>query len=136
MPQHIAQLSLLVDDHDRAIAWYTTALNFELIEDVHLSNTKRWVVIAPKGSNGTRILLAKATTPEQVAAIGDQCGGRVFLFLHTDDLARDHAHMTKAGVEFIRGPEQQPWGLVAVFRDLHGNLWDLIQPKASGATSV
>ncbi len=136
MPQHIAQLSLLVDDHDRAIAWYTTALNFELIEDLHLSNTKRWVVIAPKGSNGTRILLAKATTPEQVAAIGDQCGGRVFLFLHTDDLARDHAHMTKAGVEFIWGPEQQPWGLVAVFRDLHGNLWDLIQPKASGATSV
>lgn len=128
MPQHIAQFALLVDDHDRAIAWYISSLDFELIEDTILSDTKRWVVIAPKGSTGSRILLARATTPEQVAAIGDQCGGRVFLFLHTDDLTRDHAHMVKAGVEFIRAPEQQPWGLVAVFRDLYGNLWDLIQP--------
>jgi uncharacterized glyoxalase superfamily protein PhnB len=130
MPQHIAQLALLVDEYDRAIAWYTTALQFELIEDTPLSDTKRWVVIAPKGSSGSRILLARASSAEQVAAIGDQCGGRVFLFLHTDDLLRDHAHMEKAGVVFIRAPEQQPWGLVAVFRDLYGNLWDLIQPNA------
>ncbi len=128
MPQHIAQLALLVDEYDRAITWYTTSMNFELIEDRPLSDTKRWVVVAPKGSNTSRILLARATTSQQVAAIGDQCGGRVFLFLHTDDLLRDHAHMIKAGVEFIRGPEQQPWGLVAVIRDLYGNLWDLIQP--------
>ena len=128
MPQHIAQLALLVDEYDRAIAWYTTSMNFEVIEDSPLSDTKRWVVIAPKGSNASRILLARATTPQQVAAIGDQCGGRVLVFLHTDDLLRDHAHMVQAGVEFIRGPEQQPWGQVAVFRDLYGNLWDLIQP--------
>jgi uncharacterized glyoxalase superfamily protein PhnB len=130
MPQHIAQLALLVDEYDRAIAWYTTVLQFELIEDSPLSETKRWVVIAPKGSSGSRILLARASSAEQVAAIGDQCGGRVFLFLHTDDLLRDHAHMLKAGVAFIRAPEHQPWGLVAVFRDLYGNLWDLIQPNA------
>lgn len=130
MPQHIAQLALLVDEYDRAIAWYTTVLQFELIEDSPLSETKRWVVIAPKGSSGSRILLARASSAEQVAAIGDQCGGRVFLFLHTDDLMRDHAHMVMAGVAFIRAPEQQPWGLVAVFRDLYGNLWDLIQPNA------
>jgi uncharacterized glyoxalase superfamily protein PhnB len=130
MPQHIAQLALLVDEYDRAIAWYTTVLQFELIEDTPLIDSKRWVVIAPRGSSGSRILLARASSPQQVAAIGDQCGGRVFLFLHTDDLLRDHAQMTQAGVEFIRTPEQQPWGLVAVFRDLYGNLWDLIQVGA------
>jgi uncharacterized glyoxalase superfamily protein PhnB len=130
MPQHIAQLALLVDEYDRAIAWYTSALQFELIEDSPLSDTKRWVVIAPRGSSCSRILLARASSVEQVAAIGDQCGGRVFLFLHTDDLLRDHANMVKVGVAFIRAPEQQPWGLVAVFRDLYGNLWDLIQPNA------
>ena len=129
MTQRIAQFALLVDDYDRAIEWYTSRLDFELLEDTVLSDTKRWVRIAPKGSAGCNILLAKASAPEQVARIGDQCGGRVFLFLHTDDLVRDHAAMKAKGVEFVREPEQQPWGTVAVFRDLYGNLWDLIQPK-------
>lgn len=128
MTQHIAQLALLVDDYDRAIAWYTEMLGFELIEDTALSATKRWVLLAPKGSDGCRILLARAASPEQIAAIGNQSGGRVFLFLHTDDFVRDHAHMVSKGVEFVRAAEQQPWGLVAVFRDLYGNLWDLVQP--------
>lgn len=126
MTQHIAQLALLVDDYDRAIAWYTEMLGFELIEDTRLSDTKRWVLIAPKGSNGCRILLARAASPEQIATIGNQSGGRVFLFLHTDDFAGDHALMVSKGVEFVRAPERQPWGMVAVFRDLYGNLWDLV----------
>lgn len=128
MTQHIAQLALLVDDYDRAIVWYTEMLGFALIEDTRLSDTKRWVLLAPKGSSGFRILLARAASPEQIAAVGNQSGGRVFLFLHTDDFAGDHAAMVSKGVEFVRAPEQQAWGMVAVFRDLYGNLWDLVQP--------
>ncbi|MEO8589112.1 MAG: VOC family protein [Flavobacteriales bacterium] len=128
MSQRLAQLALLVDDYDRAIAWYTGKLGFELIEDTSLSETKRWVLLAPKGSTGCRILLARAASPEQVAAIGNQSGGRVFLFLHTDDFHTDHAAMKANGVEFVREAEQQPWGMVAVFRDLYGNLWDFIGP--------
>lgn len=128
MVKHIAYFALIVDEYDRAIEWYTSALGFVLIEDTALSATKRWVVIAPPGSTGSSILLARAASPEQVAAIGNQCGGRVFLFLHTDDFLRDHAALKAKGVEFVREPELQPWGMVAVFRDLYGNLWDLIEP--------
>ncbi|MBL0046251.1 MAG: VOC family protein [Flavobacteriales bacterium] len=128
MVKRIAYFTLIVDEYDRAIEWYTSALGFVLIEDTALSATKRWVVIAPPGSTGSSILLARAASPEQVAAIGNQCGGRVFLFLHTDDFHRDHAALKAKGVEFVREPELQPWGMVAVFRDLYGNLWDLIEP--------
>lgn len=131
MAQRLAHIALLVDDYDRAIAWYTEKLGFELIEDTTLGEGKRWVLLAPRGSQECRILLARAATPEQVAAIGHQSGGRVFLFLHTDDFRRDHAAMKAKGVEFVREPEMQSWGTVAVFRDAYGNLWDLIQPGAT-----
>lgn len=131
MAQHLAHIALLVDDYDRAISWYTNKLGFELIEDSPLDGTKRWVLIAPRGGHGCRILLARATGERQVDAIGAQSGGRVFLFLHTDDLQRDHAEMTAQGVEFVRGPVVERWGAVAVFRDLYGNLWDLVQPSRS-----
>lgn len=127
MAQHIAQFALVVDDYDRAIAWFTGKLGFTVIEDTVLSDTKRWVLIAPKGSTGCRVLLARAASPEQTKAIGNQAGGRVFLFLHTDDFARDYAALKENGVEFVREAGQQPWGMVAVFRDLYGNLWDFIE---------
>lgn len=127
MAQELAYIALLVDDYDRAIAWYTGKLGFELMEDTVLGSEKRWVRVAPQGSMGCQLLLARAASPQQVAAIGDQSGGRVFLFLQTEDLHRDHQRMCDAGVEFVRQPEQQPWGTVAVFKDLYGNLWDLIQ---------
>lgn len=126
MAQHIAQFALVVDDYDRAIAWYTSKLGFALVEDTVLSPTKRWVLLAPKGSTGCRVLLARAASPEQEKAIGNQSGGRVFLFLHTNEFARDYATLQEKGVEFVREAEQQPWGRVAVFRDLYGNLWDLV----------
>ena len=130
MPQRIAYFTLIVDDYDRAIEWYTNTLGFALIEDTALSATKRWVLIASPDATGSGILIAQASSPQQVAAIGNQCGGRVFLFLHTDDFIRDHAALKSKGVEFVREPEQQPWGMVAVFRDLYGNLWDLVEPVA------
>lgn len=136
MPQHLAHIALLVDDYDRAITWFTRKLGFKLIEDTMLSPEKRWVLIAPDGSGPCRILLARAVGPQQVAAIGNQSGGRVFLFLHTDDCQRDVARMKAEGVEFARELEQQPWGTVAVFKDLYGNLWDLIQPEASAPSST
>jgi catechol 2,3-dioxygenase-like lactoylglutathione lyase family enzyme len=129
MSQRIAQLALLVDDYDRAIAWYTHALSFVVVEDEQLSDTKRWVLLAPDAEAVCRILLARATDPAQIAAIGNQSGGRVFLFLHTDDFHGTHATMVAKGVTFVRAPETQPWGTVAVFRDLYGNLWDLIGPE-------
>ena len=128
MPQHLAHVALLVDDYDRAIRWYTGMLGFELVEDTRLSEEKRWVLLAPRGSTGCNILLARAANAEQATAIGDQSGGRVFLFLHTDDFQRDHAHMRARGVEFVREPVTERWGTVAVFKDLYGNLWDLIGP--------
>ncbi len=127
MAQQLAHIALLVDDYDHAIAWYTQKLGFELVEVTVLSPEKRWVLIAPRGSSGCRLLLARAASPEQIAAIGNQSGGRVFLFLHTDDCLRDYTMMKEAGVDFVREPEQQPWGTVTVFKDLYGNLWDLIQ---------
>ena len=128
MKQSIIHIALVVKDYDEAIHFYTQVLNFDLIEDTYQpEQDKRWVVIAPPNSTGTTILLAKASAPEQEPFIGNQAGGRVFLFLNTDDFWRDYNKMTSKGVEFIRDPVEQPYGTVAVFKDLYGNLWDLIQ---------
>ncbi|TYC49738.1 VOC family protein [Rhodobacterales bacterium] len=129
MQQHLGAIALLVPDYDEAIAFYVGKAGFELIEDTRLSETKRWVQVAPKGSNETRLLLAKADGPDQLAAIGNQTGGRVFLFLNTDDFDRDHAAMTAAGITFLEAPRDEPYGKVAVFRDPFGNKWDLIEHK-------
>jgi len=129
MKQYLAQISLVVRDYDEAIEYYTQVLNFELIEDTQLSEHKRWVVIKPRGQeSGCKILLAKASTDEQIQSIGNQTGGRVFLFLHTDDFMRDYSEYKKKGVEFIRPIQQETYGTVSVFKDLYGNLWDLIEP--------
>jgi len=130
MTQSLALVSLLVRDYDEAIAFYTGVLGFRLIEDTPLpEQNKRWVVVAPQGPPGTALLLARASTDEQVASIGNQCAGRVFLFLHTDDLGRDLALYRSRGVVFVREPMEAPYGKVAVFQDLYGTLWDLIEPK-------
>jgi len=126
MKQHIAHIALIVKDYDEAIRFYTEKLNFDLIEDTELSDTKRWVLVRPKGDNSCRILLAKAVGDEQTSAIGNQTGGRVFLFLYTDDFWRDYNAMLKKGVAFVREPKNEAYGTVAVFKDLYGNLWDLI----------
>ncbi|TNE60630.1 MAG: VOC family protein [Alphaproteobacteria bacterium] len=128
MAQRIALVSLLVADYDEAIAWYTEKLGFDLIEDTAEAD-KRWVVVAPCGGDGgCRILLAEAKNDAERAAIGNQTGGRVFLFLNTDDFGRDYRRMLDAGVPFVRGPVYEPYGTVAVFQDLYGNQWDLIEP--------
>lgn len=127
MKQFIGAVTLVVPDYDAAVAFYTKKLGFELVQDTPLSETKRWVLVAPKGSSETRLLLAKADGSTQQAAIGNQAGGRVFLFLNTDDFDRDHAAMTAAGVEFLEDPRTEPYGKVAVFQDPFGNQWDLIQ---------
>ena len=132
MKQHLALISLVVADYDEAIAFYTGVLNFELCEDTPLGGGKRWVVVRPPGSLGCGLLLAKADGAAQTARIGDQTGGRVFLFLETDDFARDHARMLAAGVRFVRPPRQESYGTVAVFEDLYGNRWDLIQSVRRG----
>lgn len=130
MAQMIAAVALVVPDYEEAIAWYTGVLGFELVEDTPLAGGKRWVLVAPRGgSSGTRLLLARAANPEQHASIGNQTGGRVFLFLHTDDFERDHAAYLARGVEFVEPPRHESYATVAVFRDLYGNRWDLIQPK-------
>ncbi|MBK8086504.1 MAG: VOC family protein [Chitinophagaceae bacterium] len=129
MKQQIAHIALVVRDYDEAIDFYTGKLSFTLVEDTVLSETKRWVRIAPPGSSGTQLLLAKAAKDEQVSRIGNQTGGRVFLFLYTDDFWRDQQQMLKKGIEFVREPVAEPYGTVAVFKDLYGNLWDLIEPK-------
>lgn len=118
----------MVRDYDEALAFYCNKLRFTLVEDTYQpEQDKRWVVVAPPGSSGTTLLLARATTPAQVAAIGNQTGGRVFLFLETDDFWRDYNALRAAGVRFVREPKQAPYGTVAVFADLYGNLWDLVQ---------
>jgi len=132
MNQNLALVALVVRDYDEAIAHYCGALGFRLVEDTPLGDGKRWVVVRPKGDSGSGLLLARAAGPEQEAAIGNQSGGRVFLFLHTDDFHRDHARLLANGVRFIRGPVAEPYGTVAVFEDLHGNRWDLIQPATPG----
>lgn len=128
MAQTLALVALVVRDYDEALGFYVGVLGFELIEDTNLGGEKRWVVVAPPGGAGARLLLARAVGPEQSSRIGDQTGGRVFLFLNTDDLAADHARLTAAGVRFVRPPKREPYGTVAVFEDLYGNLWDLIEP--------
>jgi catechol 2,3-dioxygenase-like lactoylglutathione lyase family enzyme len=131
MRQSIALVSLVVRDYDEALAFYIGKLGFELIEDTYIpEQDKRWVVVTPPGGGESRLLLARASNDEQRARIGDQTGGRVFLFLYTDDLERDVARYRAAGVTFVREPIQQPYGAVAVFRDLYGNQWDLLQPRA------
>ena len=127
--QHIAALALLVPDYDEALAYYTGVLGFSCVQDDDMGGGKRFVAVAPPGGD-TRLVLARAATPAQATRIGDQTGGRVFLFLHTDDFARDHAAYLARGVEFREAPRQEPYGTVAVFRDKFGNLWDLIQPRA------
>ena len=125
----IAQLSLLVKDYDEAIDFYVSRLGFVLIEDTRLSETKRWVLVAPSAeAGGCRLLLAKAVGEEQLSRVGDQTGGRVFLFLHTDDIRRDHARLVAKEVRVVREPTAMPYGTVLVFADLYGNLWDMIEP--------
>ena len=129
MPQKIGYVSLLVRDYDEAIKYFTEMLLFDLVEDTPLADGRRWVLVAPPGSSETRILLAKAATPEQDARIGDQAGGRVLLFLHTDDFWRDYDDMKWRGVRFRETPRREDYGTVAVFEDLYGNRWDLLQPR-------
>jgi catechol 2,3-dioxygenase-like lactoylglutathione lyase family enzyme len=131
MKQHIAHIALLVDDYDDAINFYTKKLNFDLIEDTALSKGKRWVLVRPKGANECCLLLAKAVGDEQISRIGNQTGGRVFLFLYTDDFWRDYNAMLVKGINFIREPKVEAYGTVAVFEDLYGNLWDLLEIKDS-----
>jgi len=127
--QRIAHISLVVREYDEAIEFYTEKLGFRLIEDTRLSDTKRWVIVAPSGANECCLLLAKASDEKQRAAIGNQTGGRVFLFLFTDDLWRDYQNMSGKGIHFVRPPRQEEYGTVAVFEDLYGNLWDLLEPN-------
>jgi len=129
MKQTLGHIALVVRDYDEALEFFTQTLNFKLIEDTRLSETKRWVLVVPPGSDGTSLLLAQAATPEQATRIGNQTGGRVFLFLYTDDFWRDYNEMTARKVKFTRPPSEEPYGTVAVFEDLYGNQWDLLQRK-------
>lgn len=129
MRQSIGCVALLVRDYDEAIRFYVDTLDFELLEDTFIpAQNKRWVLVAPPGSTESRLLLARAANPEQEARVGDQTGGRVFLFLHTDDFWRDYRRYQERGVVFVREPKVEPYGTVAVFQDLYGNRWDLLQP--------
>ena len=129
MNQQIVHMALVVRDYDEAIRFYTQKLHFTLKEDTVLSDTKRWVLVCPPGNSSTCLLLAKAATEEQASRIGNQTGGRVFLFLSTDDFWRDYTAMQAKGIHFVREPAEEVYGTVAVFEDLYGNLWDLIQYK-------
>jgi catechol 2,3-dioxygenase-like lactoylglutathione lyase family enzyme len=134
MNRKLAMVALVVDDYDEAISFFVGKLDFELVEDVPVpEQDKRWVVVAPPGSE-TRLLLARAAAPAQSERVGDQTGGRVFLFLHTDDFERDFRRLRERGIEFVREPKRELYGTVAVFRDLYGNLWDLIEPLDGAAT--
>ena len=130
MKQHIAHIALVVHDYDKAIQFYTQKLNFKLIEDTQLSETKRWVLITPPGDSKTCLLLAQAANDVQSAAVGNQSGGRVFLFLYTDNFWRDYNAMLEKGINFVRPPKEESYGTVAVFEDLYGNLWDLLEPSS------
>lgn len=129
MPQRLALTALLVREYDEAIAFFTRALGFELLEDIPRGDGKRWVRVGPAGDAGAALLLARAATPEQRRAVGDQSGGRVFMFLETDDFARDYARLRAEGVRFTEEPRHEDYGTVVVFRDLYGNKWDLIERK-------
>lgn len=128
MNQHIAHITLVVNNYDEAIQFYTQKLGFTLVEDTKLSDTKRWVLVKPRGYGQCCLLLAQAVSEEQKSRAGNQTGGRVFLFLHTDDFWRDYNEMLEKKIKFIRPPATEPYGTVAVFEDLYGNLWDLIGP--------
>jgi catechol 2,3-dioxygenase-like lactoylglutathione lyase family enzyme len=128
MAHSIAMLALLVRDYDEAIAFFTDALRFTLVEDTTLGAEKRWVVVAPRDGQGVALLLARAANPAQLACVGNQTGGRVFLFLHTSDFWQDYRHMLAHGVRFAEEPRDEPYGRVAVFFDLYGNRWDLLEP--------
>lgn len=130
MSHAIASIALLVRDYDEAIAWYRDALGFALLQDDDLGEGKRWVRMAPPGNAAFSLLLARASTPRQDAAVGDQHGGRVGFFLHTDDFARDHARLAAHGAHFEEAVRHEPYGTVVVFRDLYGNRWDLVEPRA------
>jgi catechol 2,3-dioxygenase-like lactoylglutathione lyase family enzyme len=127
--QKIAHIALVVKDYDEAIRFYTEKLNFVLVEDTRLNDFKRWVLVAPPGAKECCLLLAKATDEMQLASVGNQTGGRVFLFLYTDDFWRDYNEMLRKGIVFVRTPQNEKYGMVAVFKDLYGNLWDLLQPS-------
>lgn len=129
MNQKLAHIALLVSDYDEAINFYVNKLNFDLIEDTKLTDKKRWVLIKPKGLQDFSLLLAKAANNEQQSRIGNQTGGRVFLFLNTDDFERDYNNLLNQNIEIIREPKEETYGKVLVFKDLYGNLWDLIEPK-------
>jgi catechol 2,3-dioxygenase-like lactoylglutathione lyase family enzyme len=129
MNQKIAHIALVVNDYDEAIAFYTQKLHFNLIEDTILSDTKRWVIVTPKGDGQCALLLAKAATPEQQTRVGNQTGGRVFLFLYTDNFERDYQNLLDHKITIIREPVTETYGRVAVFSDLYGNLWDMIEPS-------
>ena len=131
MKQRLAQIALVVNDYDEAIEFYTKKLLFNLVEDTQLSETKRWVVVRPKGSNECCLLLAKAANEAQKSRIGNQTGGRVFLFLYTDNFERDYKNLLDQNIEIVREPAKEEYGTVLVFKDLYGNLWDLIEPTSN-----
>ena len=135
MRQRIGLVTLVVEDYDEAIAYFVRKLGFALVQDTPIDGGKRWVVVAPRGTRESGLLLAKAANAQQRRAVGSQAGGRVFLFLYTDDLRRDHAAFKERGVAFIDEPRREPYGIVAVFTDLHGNHWDLIEPCASDGSA-
>jgi catechol 2,3-dioxygenase-like lactoylglutathione lyase family enzyme len=129
MKQRLALVSLVVRDYDEALEFFVGKLGFDLIEETVIpEQAKRWVVVSPPGASESRLLLAKASSPEQASRVGSQTGGRVFLFLHTDDIWRDYKRYLQQGIEFVRPPKQDSFGIAAVFKDLYGNLWDLVQP--------
>jgi catechol 2,3-dioxygenase-like lactoylglutathione lyase family enzyme len=132
MKQSLGHVALVVRNYDEVLAFFTRTFHFTVVEDTRLSEDKRWVLVSPPGSRGTSLLLAKAATEEQASRIGNQTGGRVFLFLDTDDFWRDYREMTARKVKFVREPVEEVYGTVAVFEDLYGNLWDLIQRKKAG----
>jgi catechol 2,3-dioxygenase-like lactoylglutathione lyase family enzyme len=132
MKQSLGLVSLVVRDYDEALEFFVGKLGFALVEDTHIpEQSKRWVVVSPPGASESRLLLAKAASPEQESRVGAQTGGRVFLFLYTDDFWRDYERFKARSVEFVRPPKQEPYGTVAVFKDLYGNKWDLLQPTAA-----
>ncbi|MCO6487896.1 MAG: VOC family protein [Phaeodactylibacter sp.] len=129
MKQQIVHIALVVRDYDEAIEFYTKKLDFRLVEDTRIDDGKRWVLVAPPGARECALLLAKAANEKQLASVGNQTGGRVFLFLFTDDFWRDYAKMSGRGIRFVRPPREEAYGTVAVFEDLYGNLWDLLEPN-------
>ena len=131
MKQRLANIAIVVNDYDEAIDFYTKKLHFDLVEDTKLSETKRWVVVKPKGTESCCLLLAKAANEEQASKVGNQTGGRVFLFLHTDNFERDFQNLINNNIEIVRNPTKEAYGTVAVFKDIYGNLWDLIEPTSN-----